>query len=160
MKLLPIFILIFAASGSAQSSLPIGPKVNGVGLDARYAEVMRKLGKPIKQVTDRNLDECTGSHIRTLYYPGLKIELFDAEKNVYKVFAMEVTSAKWDVSGSRVGDASAKIQKLFGTRGRTMEKDSAGTIWYYEMNEAAPGLSNFHFRNARLVKIYFGYTMC
>ena len=159
-KLLPILVLIFAASGFAQSSLPSGPKVNGVGLDATYAEVVRKLGKPTRQVTDKNLDECTGSHIRTLYYPGLKIELFDAEKNVYKVFSFEITSAKWDVSGSKLGDSSAKVQKLFGTRGRSSEKDGAETIWYYEMNEDAPGLSNFHFRNGKLSKVQFGYTMC
>lgn len=160
MKLLPIFILIFAASGFAQNSLPEGPKVNGLGLDAKYGDVIRKLGKPTRQVTTRYVDECTGSHTRTLYYPGLKVELSDSEKNVYKVFAVEVTTSKWDVSGSKVGDPSTRIEKLFGTRGRNSEKEGAETIWYYDMSEAAPGLSNFYFRNGKLTKIYFGYTMC
>ena len=159
-RLLALLVLIFPTLGFAQSSLPEGPRVNGLGLDAKYSEVIRKLGKPTRDVTDRSINECTGSRLRTLYYPGLKVELFDAETDLFKVFAFEVTSSKWDVSGSRVGDSTAAVQKLFGTRGRKVEKVGAGTVWYYEMNEEAPGLSNFHFRNGKLAKIYFGYTMC
>ena len=159
-KLLTLFLLVFAGSAYSQSSLPEGPKVNGIGLGAKYAEVVRKLGKPTREVTNRNVDECIGSRIRTLYYPGLKLEFFDETRNVYTVFSAEITSPKWQISGTKIGDASASVQKLFGTNGRTTAKEGAEVIWYYDMNEDAPGSSNFHFRNGRLIKVVFGYTMC
>ena len=159
-KLLGILFLALAGSAYAQSSLPEGPKVNGIGLGAKYADAVRTLGKPTRDITNRTVDECSGSRIRVLHYPGLKVELFDAVRNQYTVFAFEVTSPKWSVSGTKVGDTTAAVQRLFGTNGRTVEKEGAETVWYYEMSEAAPGSSNFHFRNGKLSKIYFGYTMC
>ena len=159
-KLLTILVLALAGSAYSQSSLPEGPKVNGIALGAKYADVVRTLGRPTREVTSRTADECTGSRTRTLQFPGLKVELFDEVRNVYTVFSFEVTSPKWDVSGTKVGDTSASIQKLFGTRGRNVAKEGAETVWYYEMSEAAPGTSNFHFRGGKLTKIVFGYTMC
>src|SRR5215212_2143354 len=100
-KLLPVLIFIMAASGYAQSSLPDGPKVNGLGLSAKYSEVVKKFGKPTRQINDRKVDECMGSRVRTLYYPGLKVELFDQARNEYIVFAFEITSPKWAVSGTQ-----------------------------------------------------------
>ena len=158
-KILPTLLLVFSASAFAQSSLPDGLKVNGIGLGAKYAEVVRKLGKPTRDVTTRKADECTGFKIRTLTYPGLKIELDDPGGG-YQVFFFEITSAKWNVSGATIGATTASTQKLFGTRGRTVENDKSGPSWSYAMPDDNPGVSSFYFSGGRLLKMISGYEMC
>lgn len=152
-------ILLFTAPAFSQVSLIEGIKVNGIALGAKYSDVVRKLGKPTRDVTNKEMDECMGSHVRTLTYPGLKIELDDAGGG-FTVFSFEVTSAKYDVSGVKIGAAADAIQKRFGTKRRTVEKSKTGATWYYEMSDESPGTSNFHFRGGKLVKIESTYTMC
>ena len=152
--LLAACLLLAASAISAQSSLPKGLTVNGVALGAKYAEVVKKLNKPTRDVTAKKMDECIGANIRTLFYPGLKLELADGE-----VFAFEVTSGNWNISGAKIGDTPTQVQKLFGTRGRTVEKTPA-LVWYYAMNEDAPGSSNFFFRAGKIYKISSTFEMC
>jgi hypothetical protein len=158
-KLLPILLLILSALASSQTSLPDGLKVNGVGLGAKYAEVVRKLGKPTRDVTSRKADECIGSKNRTLTYPGLKIELDDPGSG-YQVFFFEITSAKWNASRATIGASTTVIQKLFGTRGRTVDNDKSGPSWSYSMPDDNPGASTFYFSGGKLVKMISGYEMC
>jgi hypothetical protein len=160
-RTLLVACLLFAGSAvSAQSSLPKGLTVNGVPLDAKYAEVTWKLGHPTRVVTTSKIDECIGARIRTVTYPGLKIEMVEGEKkDDFTIFSFEITSGKWDVSGVRVGDPSAKVQKLFGARGRRIEnKPTLG--WFYDMTEDNPGSSNFFFRAGKIYKISTTYEMC
>lgn len=160
-KLLFVACLLFAASViSAQSSLSKGLTVNGVALDAKYAEVTWKLGKPTRVVTTAKIDECIGARIRTVFYPGLKIEMAEGEtKGDFHIFSFEITSAKWDVSGIKIGDPLVKVQKLFGTRGRRVEnKPTLG--WFYDMTDESPGSSNFLFRAGKVYKISTTYEMC
>src|SRR5438270_9767487 len=100
MKVLLPLVLLSALTVSvfSQTSIREGLKVNGVALGAKYADVIKKLGKPTRDVTNKKIDECIASHIRTLYYSGLKFELADDEKKLYTVFSFEVTSVSWDVS--------------------------------------------------------------
>jgi hypothetical protein len=110
-KLLFILVTIAAASSAySQSALPTGLKVNGISLDTSYAAIVKKLGKPTREVTTKKIDECIGERLRTIYYPGLTIELVEGERNTFTMYAFTVTSAKWDVSGNRVGAAAASVQ--------------------------------------------------
>src|SRR5438270_8764232 len=107
---LAILLLPGIITAFSQSSLPDGLKVNGVGLGAKYAEVVRKLGKPARDITNKKMDECIGSKIRTLTYPGLKIQLDDSGTG-YEVFFFEIISSKWDASGAKIGNAENSVQK-------------------------------------------------
>ena len=162
MKILfPLILLTtLAVSGLSQTSIKDGLNVNGVGLGAKYTDVVKKLGKPTRDVTNRKMDECIGAHIRTINYPGLKLELSDDGKRVFTVFSFEVTSTNWNVSGAKVGSEQADIQKLFGVKGRTVQKEKAGPLWLYEMTDESPGSSNFFFKAGKVVKIQSGYEMC
>ena len=162
MKLLYPLILIAALymPGLSQNSIREGLKVNGVALGAKYAEVIKKLGKPTRDVTNPKMDECIGAHIRTINYPGLKLELSDDGNKAFTVFSFEVTSPNWNVSGANVGNEQAEIQKLFGMKGRTVQKEKAGPQWLYEMTDESPGSSNFFFKAGKVVKIQSGYEMC
>src|SRR5215203_975839 len=103
-----LIFFLFAATAYSQVSLSQGPKINGLGLGSNRAEVVRKLGKPVSE-TKRKADECVGGTEMTLRYPGLKFVLWDDSDNPKKftVGQFEVTSAKWDVSGARVGQATS-----------------------------------------------------
>jgi len=155
----PIFLLLFSVSINSQSTLSDGLKVNGVGLGSKYAEVVRKLGKPTREIINRKMDECIGSRIRTLSYPGLKIELDDPGTG-YEVYFLEITSAKWQASGATIGDTTTAVQKRFGTHGRTIENPKTNPQWLYSMPGDNPGGSYFYFRGRKLIKMQSGYEMC
>lgn len=162
MKLLnaAIVLALLSISALCQNSIREGLKVNGLALGATYAATVKAFGKPARDVTSRRIDECIGSRTRTLTYPGLKVELVEGERHAFTVFGFEVTSARWDVSGVKIGDSSTTIQRRFGTTGRTIDKDSNGSTWFYEMTDENPGGSNFYFRNGKLIKVNTGFEMC
>ena len=138
-----------------------GPKVNGIGLGATRQEVIKKLGRPVRE-SRRNADECVGGTEMTLSYPGLKILLWDdaEDRRKFTVGQFEVTSAKWDVSGSRIGQTNAAVRKLFGPRS-SEERESGSLVWYYNMDEnISPGNTNFYFRGGKVVKIVSLWLMC
>lgn len=160
MKGLPLLIVfVLAASVSGQVSLDGGLQVNGIGLGADHKAVIKKFGKPSSDTTARQINECTGTHIRTVRFPGLKIELDDAAGG-FKVFSFEITSGTYDVSGVKIGDAAATVEKRFGKRGRTTQKEKNGPVWLYPMSDDNPGASVFYFQNGKLNKIQTTYEMC
>jgi hypothetical protein len=150
------FILLFTASSFAQVSLLEGPKVNGIGLSSTYKQVIAKFGKPTSDRVDK-VNECIGDRTRTLKYPGMTIEL-DEQSRVFHVFSFEITSAKYDVSGVKIGDDVGVVQTRFGTKKRTVE--NPGPRWFYDMTDESPGSTNFYFRSGKLVKIQTTYMMC
>jgi hypothetical protein len=161
--LLLLVILISAISAHSQtlSDAAGGLKVNGVGLGATYKEVIRKLGKPVK-VTTATEGPCVEGKQRTVHYPGLTLELFEEDANKFIVGEFEVTSAKWSVSGAKVGMNGQAISRRFG-KAEIGEADSytGGPIWYYEIDdEAGLGNSSFFFREGRVVRIYSAFMMC
>lgn len=159
----PLLILCFCAfsiAASGQTTIRDGLKVNGVALGATYAAAVKQLGRPLRDVTSRRINECIGSRTRTMTYPGLKVELVEGERNAFTIFGFEVTSAKWNVSGVRLGSTPAQIEKLFGIDGRTVEKYDAGPVWFYEMTEESPGATSFYFRGGKLYRVYTGFEMC
>ena len=159
-NLLPLLVvLLLACAAHSQSQLVEGIKVNGIGLGSKQQDVVKKLGKPAGIVTSKKMDECIGSYIRTITYPGLKLELDDAGGS-YTVFSMEITSGNWDLSGAKLGDTTAAVQKRFGTRGRTVERHASGPFWFYDMTEDNPGGTSFYFRQGKLIKVVSTFTMC
>ena len=152
--------LLLSAAAIAQASIRQGLQVNGVALGATYTAAVKKLGKPARDVTNRQIDQCIGSRIRTLYYPGLKLELVEGEKKIFTVFSFDVTSGTWNVSGINLGDASSVVEKQFGKTGRTIEKEKAGPRWSYDMTDESPGGTNFYFKNGKVVEISSTYEMC
>src|SRR5438128_7549600 len=124
--------IVFGASVYTQSSIPNGLNVNRLPLGAKYGDVIKKLGKPTREVTSRKISECIGSRTRTVNYPGLTIELVEGDNNIFTVYAFEIRSGNWNVSGTKIGDTSANVERLFGTRGRTVEKSKIGQQWAYD----------------------------
>jgi hypothetical protein len=103
------------------------------------------------------MDECIGDRTRMLTYPGMTVEL-DEQNGSFHVYAFEITSPKYDVSGVKIGDAPATVQRRFGTTKRTVE--NPGPRWFYDMTDEAPGGTNFYFRRGKLVRIQATYMMC
>ena len=164
MKLfLAIVLLSVTGTIFSQVSTREGLKVNGVALGDTYQQVVRKLGKPSSE-KKRKADECVGGVELTLRYPGLELRLWDDSENPKKftVGWFEVKSAKWNVSGARVGITSEAVRKLFGAR--TSEEIDARTRlrrWYYEMDEnISPGNTNFSFLGGKVVSIMSLWMMC
>ncbi len=155
--------LLLASPMFAQTSLKAGPEVNGISLGATREEVIRKLGKPASQ-TKKTADECVGGVEMTLRYPGLTFRLWDDPRNAKKfsVGAFEVASAKWNVSGVKIGSSSADVRKIFGKRSsEEIDSQSKLPVWYYEMDEEeGPGTTNFTFKGGKLIKIYTMWLMC
>lgn len=160
--LLILTTLFLAGTVFSQTSLKEGPKVNGIALGATREEVVRRLGKPRSQ-SKRQADECVGGVELTLNYPGLTFKLWDdADQKNFTVGYFEVRSAAWNVSGARVGNASAAIKRRFGTR-TAQEVDSQTNMltWYYDMDEnISPGNTSFAFRRGRVYRIATMYLMC
>lgn len=137
--------------------------MNGIGLGATREDVIRWMGKPASQ-SKKKADECVGGIEMTLRYPGLVFSLWDDPDNPKKftVGAFEVTSAKWDVLGARVGQATSAIKKLFGKSSFDGKDDSTKLpFWSYEMDEEkSPGTTTFFFRDGKLTKVKAMWLMC
>lgn len=162
-NLFPFLILLLVTPVFSQNSITKGVTVNGIALGASYFEVVRKFGKPASE-KKRKADECVGGTEMTLRYPGIKFLLWDdpGDPKKFSVGWFEVTSAKWSVSGARVGDTTAAVKKRFGTRSQEEPaKRNQPLIWYYELNpEVSPGSTSFSFRGGKVVSISSMWLMC
>ena len=159
MRTLLLFALLgFSVSAFGQKAPTDGLKVNGVGLGAAYKSVIAKFGKAIKEKIQKG-DECVPDRRKILTYPGLTFELIENDNKNFTVVSFEVTSAKYDVSGVKVGETLLAVSRRFGKR--TMEDTIDGQkVWYYEMTPNLPGNSNFYFRAGKITKIQSAYEMC
>ena len=98
-----------------------------------------------------------------LKYPGLTFSLWsDADGKKFSVGYFEVSSAKWNVSGVKVGDTSASIRRRFGRRGsQEIDGHTNMLTWYYDMSDdEGPGSTNFAFRRGKVARIVTIYFMC
>lgn len=162
MKIIPAVAIIFlTVTAFSQTSLRSGPKVNGIGLGVTREQVVKRFGKPAFE-SKKEADECVGGTEMTLRYPGLKFVLWDDPENPkrFTVGQFEVTSARWNVSGAKIGQTSATVRKLFG-RPSSQGTENGLPTWYYGMDEKkSPGNTNFSFRKGRLVNITAIWLMC
>ena len=151
-------LLAFSVSAFGQKAPTDGLKVNGVGLGATYKAVVAKLGKPVKEKIQKG-DECVPDRRKILTYSGLTFELIENDNKSFTVISFEVTSAKYDVSGVKIGDTQLAVSRRFGKRS-TEDTVSGQKTWLYEMTPNLPGSSNFFFRAGKVTKIQSGYEMC
>ncbi|HMQ03546.1 MAG TPA: hypothetical protein PKD26_06495 [Pyrinomonadaceae bacterium] len=158
-----VFSIFSPLVSFGQTSLKEGPKINGIGLGARREQVVAKFGKPLAE-TKKKADECVGGTEVTLQYPGLKFRLWDDPDNPksFTVGWFEVRSARWNVSGAKIGDTTVAVRNLFGVRTTQQTIRKTGSVtWFYEMDEeVSPGTTNFTFRNGKLVGITTLWLLC
>lgn len=159
--LLAIILLSFTGTALSQVSTAEGLKVNGVAMGDSYQQVVRKLGKPTRQ-SKRTADECVGGTQMTLSYPGLKLRLWDEadDPKKFTVGWFEVKSAKWNVSGTKVGQTSSAVRKLLG-KPATVQTENGLNVWFYDMDEEkGPGSTSLTFRGGKVVSISSMWLMC
>ena len=159
------FLAVAAASVSAQTVNPARLRINGaVRLNASYAQIVKSLGKPAKE-TKAVHEECAGGREKTVKYAGLELGLMDAASRNGKTFELvsfSVRSAKYTVSGLKVGDTEAAVRARLGKK-FTIDKDAAKgeTSWIYEMSESeGPGQTTITFKSGRVVEISSSLMMC
>ena len=170
MRLTRTFIIlsvltVAAASAPAQALNPARLKINGaVGLDSTYAQIVKSLGKPVRETKAVN-EECAGGREKSVKYAGLELGLMDAASKDGKTFELvsfEVTSAKYTVSGLKVGDTEATVRAKLGKK-FTVDKDAAKgeTSWTYEMSENdGPGQTTITFKKGKVNSISSALMMC
>lgn len=162
MKLfLAIVLLSVTGTVFSQVSPKSGLNVNGVALGDTYQQVVRKLGKPVGE-KKRKADECVGGIELTLSYPGLELRLWDDVDNPKKftVGWFEVKSAKWNVSGTKVGQTNAAVRKLLG-KPAAVQTENGLNVWFYDMDEEkGPGNTSLTFRGGKVISISTIWLMC
>jgi hypothetical protein len=158
-------LAVAAASAAAQTVNPARLKINGsIGLDSTYAQIVKSLGKPVKE-TKAVHEECAGGREKTVKYAGLELGLMDAASRDGKTFELvsfDVTSARYTVSGIKVGDTEAMVRAKLGKK-FTIDKDAAKgeTSWTYEMSDSeGPGQTIITFKNGKVTSIGSSLMMC
>jgi hypothetical protein len=152
-------ILVFGAIVFAQTADPANLKINGVGLDSTYAQVIKALGKPLRDGRPVR-EECVGGHEKTVEYSGLKLYFMDEGGKTFKMDSFTVTSPKWLVSGVRVGDTPAVVKSRFGTKYTVARRtDNGGLAWHYDIADET-GTTTVIFKNGKVTEISSAFLMC
>ena len=165
MGTLGLVLAVFAAAASAQTVNPAKLKIRGiVGLDSTYSQVLKALGKPIKDGKP-TAEECAGGREKSVEYGGLSLSFMDAtskNKKTFQVTSFEVTSGDWAVSGVKVGDTATTVRAKFGRNYKVeTDQETGATSWNYDMGEAVgPGGTRVVFKGGKVVSISSSYTVC
>jgi len=155
--ILPIFV---AAQGRLSE---IDLSVNNVRSGTTHQAVLKRLGKPVttKRKYFRADEACSNTaetHL-TLKYVGLEVALLgDGKGKHLSVYSIEITSAKWNGSGSKIGDTIQSIEKRFG-KPNSIEERSGEKILYYNSKGNLGGV-NFYFKNGKVKRILMAETLC
>jgi hypothetical protein len=159
-----LILVMLITSARAQTKLQEADlKINGIGSGSSYSAVLAKFGKPTKQEIEKTeaMYACTGSAevYRTLYYPGLKIELLKNDSlRKPTVVSMTVSSPKWTASGLRIGATPAQVARRFG---KPVWIDRKGAkISYGYVTPGNLGGVGFEFWNSKLVSVVMSETLC
>jgi hypothetical protein len=112
-------------------------KVNNVGPNASYDDVLKRLGQPQRTHREKVFGRsCGPPHAAiTLYYPGLKVELYGtiAGRN-FRVASIEITSSEWETArGLRVGMEEVALRERLG-KPEIDYADSGGRALIYKAN--------------------------
>ncbi len=157
-----VLFTLCAAAGFGQSGTKeIDFSVNGISTSSSYREVIKKLGKPKREVPSNILNECTGGYSRTLYYDGLEIEL-DGDKKMNKssVVMIKITSTKWKMSsGIRIGETVASLKQRLGEPAALADGDQKQLV--YGLTDATgPGAVDFDIKNGKVAVVTLLATIC
>lgn len=158
------FVVLFAASAYSQTVNPAKIKFKGIGLDSTYAQVVKALGKPESEEPAKE-EGCIGGREKSIKYPGISFYMMDGDSKDQKTFevkAFELTAPGILVSGIKIGDTPATVQRRFG-RKYTVDNDrEAGQItWLYAMNDRdGPGTTRVVFKNGKVFMIASDFLVC
>ncbi|MBK6722521.1 MAG: hypothetical protein IPO41_15345 [Acidobacteria bacterium] len=161
-----VFLLLVFSSEtiSAQAVNTARIKVNGVGLDSTYAQVVKALGKPTNEDVGKE-EGCIGGLEKSIKYPGISFYLMDGDSKDGKTFevkSLELTGPGYLVSGIKIGDSPATVRKKYGRKYTVDTEREPGEItWFYEMSDRyGPGTTAVVFKNGKVVKIASSYQVC
>ena len=151
-------LLVTAAVSFAQVD-PAKLKVNGlIGLTSTHAQVVQVFGRPTKDGKPK-FAACIGGHEKTVDYAGLGLYFADIrDGKTFELASFTVTSAKWVVSGVRVGDSQAVVKAKFGKKYAVDRVARSGNIsWGYDDADITTIVV---FKKGKVVEISSGYMMC
>lgn len=156
-------IFVMPSGINAQKVLAeVDLRINGVGEDSGYREVINKIGKPLRVRTENILADqaCSGAseRHRTLVYNGLEIVLLRIGQGEEGVTSMKVTSRDWDASGVRIGDTMDAVVARFGEPNSREIRDGR-TVLFYVTPGNLGGVS-FNFSDGKLAGISMSQTLC
>ena len=113
-------------------------KVNNVGLNASYDEVLQRLGEPERTQREKTTGKSCGPPHSSLalYYPGLKVELYGTlTGRNFRVVSIEITSSDWETArGMRVGMEETAVREQLGKPGIDYA-DSGGRALIYKLKD-------------------------
>ncbi|HQU86705.1 MAG TPA: hypothetical protein PKY59_26470 [Pyrinomonadaceae bacterium] len=129
-------------------------KVNGVEVGTWYPAAVRKLGKPVS-VRHNETFPCEDGKVLTARYNGLVLRFIESypAKKLF-VGSIEITSAKWSVSGIKIGANFKDVKAEFSGKLRY-----EGNFKVYG-GFIKDGFSHFYFKNGKLVKIIAEINLC
>ena len=166
LKLTTTVALILLASVITFAQVnPAKLKINGsIGLDSTYAQIVKAFGKPARDGRARS-EGCIGAREKTVDYAGLSFYMMDGDSKSGKTFEVKgffVTSAKWTVSGVRIGDTQATVKAKLGSKYTVNRRtDNGGLAWQYEMSDTdGPGTSTIIFKKGKVVEMGSAYQVC
>jgi len=149
---------------SAQAVNTARIKVNGVGLDSTYAQVVKALGKPTNEDVAKE-EGCIGGLEKSIKYPGISFYMMNGDSKGGKTFevkSFELTAPGYLVSGIKIGDTPATVRKKYGRKYTVdTEREPGETMWLYEMSDRyGPGTTAVVFKKGKVVKIGASYQVC
>ena len=156
--------LILAATISAQTTNPAKLKINGIGLDSTLAQVTTALGKPTKD-GKATKEGCIGGREKTVEFDGASFYFMDGDSKNRKTFEVKgftVTSAKYSVSGIKVGDTEHNVRRRLGTKfTKSDDPETGADVWTYEFPESAdPGFTTIDLTRGKVTKISSAHHVC
>lgn len=139
-NLLLLTVVLTASEVNAQ--VKIHPRLNGLDIGAKYLTIVKRLGKPLSDI--RGGEVPCGAAMRTLRYRGLVLRLETGGAQPLGLYKVEVTSAKWSISGLRIG----------ATRKQVISKFGSGPYFIQD------GYAKVEFRRKRLVGMQWEFNFC
>jgi len=160
--ILVALMLVLTAAAFSQTADPGKLRINGLGLNSTYAQVVKTLGKPVRDGKATH-EECIGGHEKTVDYDGLKFYMMDGDsrnKKTFEIKSLSVTSSQWLVSGVRVGDTQAVIKAKLGAGYRVEHRtDAGGLVWHYSF-DGGLGTTTIIFKNGKVTEISTAFQVC
>ena len=147
-----------------QPSTQVDFRLKGVGLGSSHALVLRRLGRPISSKREKIPDDfgvCGGAYTSLrLRYQGAEIELMgDLRGRDFMVISMEVTSSNFLIApGVKIGMTEEETRSKIGAA--LQERTESGVRILNYITKGNEGGAGLHFRDGRLIKVDWGYTMC
>ena len=125
-------------------------------------DLQKHLGKPLTQKTrelDRNSDTFSGSFIKDLEYPGLKLQLFSPPQNgkTYWIQEIILTNNRYNTTkGITIGDEWQKVKQAYPT---IQKFPGVNENMFYVADAGYEKSIEMEFQNNKLKKLRMYYTL-